>query len=478
MDKIELYFREVFEELYRLKNEVKIKNILINDLKKIAYELNYLASHPSSSLALLYKEIYSNENFIDYQITLNKLIKISSSFPSILDYTLFISTNTGKPSFTSIARSFFVSDYSIHFNSDFNNERISEINKASNSKAVISIIKNLLEHSLNIINEELFQFLKYKTFTSNPLKKKIISEYELEYYQKWLDNTITYKDLSQNSRWDISEYVLEQKIDFKISEQIDKKKEDLFKEGVSIKLKGLINDLSEISKRKRVQTIATHKQLLKTFLQGDTSPLLIERLNVFLKITKAEQVILQYDKLLHSEYYNHYELNVFEPKEYRQLSAVFNAHLIYEYLKVLDNPKSIPDDYEEEFEEKIIEKTRLSLKFNGDESKLLEVVSLLQLKIDLLNNESKIEYLIDVLTSEDISEYNDDLVIGCETKQFAYVLTSLKPYFNNLTMKSIEDCNIFKSKRGNPLTANNLYLKDDLLPKKSADIDKAINLMQ
>ena len=126
----------------------------------------------------------------------------------------------------------------------------------------------------------------------------------------------------------------------------------------------------------------------------------------------------------------------------------------------------------------LIEDKPLSFSFNGNIDKLKNTLKQLQLNIDLLNNDSKIDYLFEVFTTDDLSNYYDEIVIGCDTKQFAYVLKSLHFYFNNLTMKSIEDCRLFKSKNNTIILANNLYSKGQMTPKKSADIDKAINLMK
>ena len=480
LEKINKHLVLSFSELDRIKKYMDLNPSNLNELKKIAYELNFLSCSPSSSMAIMFKEIHKEDTSYNYYDILNCFIyELKNNDFGVDVIELYNKLKEDKPKFLNAARIYFVKRFDYIFYSDVYNESLNVIKNSTSVTILKKTINNLLDRAIHIIEQEILVFLIFKTYTESPLLKSIIpSDNELRYYQKWIDNSITYNDLSSNTHYDINKYVLRQKLDFDIREQIDKKKEELFKEGVSRKLQGLINDLSEISKGKRIQTISTHKQLLKTFLQGDISQLLIKRLNVFLKITEPEKVILKYDKLLHSEYYNHYELNIFEPKKYREYSAVFNAHLIYEYLKVLNNPKTIPDDYEVEFEDTIVETTRLSFKFNSDISKLSDVIRTLQLKIELLKDDTKIEYLIDVLTSDDLSEFSDDIIIGCETKQFSYVLKSLHPYFNNLTMKSIQQCTLFKSKNKQiPITANNLYLKDDLLPKKSADIDIAINQM-
>ena len=478
IERAEKYFKDVLTELYSIESELN-NTTHLDDIRVLAVRACSLLYNPCSPLAISFDYLVGDNSGkldISNREKLYRLELILFEFSAVEFNYEYKKTNSKYGRLVEAVigimfkKDWWSTDHYIENKQSLYNYRSTK-NLSKKTREILNEIKNFIQ--VNILDT-----IIYKTYTKFEKINKELSSYELEYYQKWIDNSITYKDLSRNTHYDINEYVSDQKLDFEICEQIDKKKEELFKEGVSTKLQGLINDLSEISKGKRAQTISTHKQLLKTFLQGDTSQLLIERLNVFLKITEPEQVILQYDKLLHSEYYNHYELNVFEPKKFRQHSAVFNAHLIYGYLKVLNNPKTIPDDYEVEFEDTIIETTRLSFKFNSEASKLSSAISSLQFKIELLKDDTQIEYLIDVLTTDDLSEYEDKITIGCDTKQFAYVLTSLKPYFNNLTMVSVEDCNLFKSKNGNYIKANSLYSKDQMKPKKSADIDIAINQMK
>ena len=472
------YVRDTVEELVRIENEIKKENLSINELKNLAFDINFLNSNPSSSLGILFKTIRNN-NLSDFNSallnSLHKEIKnknISDSFSFRNDYKdgMYSLINHMRFNLMEVQEMFYNSD-KFEFNCD-------EINNTNSPETLLDIIKDHILQSKQTIQDEIINSLIYSVYIPEPDNSWKPKEFQLEYYKKWIDNSITFSDLSQNSFYFINDYLKNEIIEFDIKEQIDKKKEELFREGIERKLKSLIRDLSEIDKFKRKHTIEIHQNLINQLLKGDTSDLLIDRLNVFIKISNPKEVILKYDELLHSDYYNYFELNVYEPHKIRKFSSVFTAHLIYEYLKVLNNPKSIPDQEEEDSEQISTKSKRLSFKFNGDSEKLTLTFKSLQFKIDLLKDDTQIEYLIDVMTSDDLSEFSDNIIIGCDTKQFAYVLTSLKPYFNNLTMVSIEDCKLFKSKNGNYIKANGLYSKNQMKPKKSEDIDKAINKMK
>lgn len=474
------YIEDTVKELVRIEEEIKKVDLNIKDLKKIACDINFLNSHPSSSLALLFNAIRSEISIENKLGLLNKFHKEFITNNICDSFSFRNAYKDGMYSLFNHIRINLLEVKDLIFNSDNFESNYDEINSTDSSETLLEIIKNHIIQTKLTIQEEILNPLIYSTYKREPDNNWNPNEFQLNYYQKWIDNTISYTDLSQNSLYDINDYLKFENIEFDIHEQIDKKKEELFEEGIQRKLRSLVSDLSEIDKSKRSLTIETHKNLLNQLLKGDTSDFLVNRLKVFIKISNPEDVILKYDELLHSDYYNHFNLNVYTPNKIRQFSSIFTAHLIYEYLKVLNNPKSIPDAENEDdnLEEVTTVSKRLSFKFNGDLEKFSLTINTLQLKIDLLKDDSKIEYLIDVLTSEDLTEYTEEIIIGCETKQFAYVLKSLMPYFNNLTMKSIEECSLFKSKNNKMIKANNLYSKDQMKPKKSVDIDNAINLLQ
>ena len=483
IERVEEYFKSVIIELNEISIQLENDSKSISSLKDCSIRLCDIFNNPCSPLVLSFNYlVYKDSSKIEIDAK-EKLYRIKliiqeygKNLNLITEYRKII-TPYGRL-LEAVKSKVFDVDLDNIWTTDEYLDLKSDISKSNKINYLKSVSYDLLAQSLSFIQNNILDILIYQTFIPKKEINKEFSKNQLDYYNKWLENTVNFSDLSKNTYYDLNDFIYKENLSITIREQIDNKREELFEEGINRKLDSLINDLSEIDKEKRIQTINIHKKLINSFLDGNTSQLLIDRLNVFIKIKQPEKVILKYDELLHSDYYYHSELNVYEQFKNREFSPVFNAHLIYEYLKVLNNPKSIPDQEEEDSEQISTKSKRLSFKFNGDLEKLILTFKSLQFKIDLLKDDTQIEYFIDVMTSDDLSEFSDNIIIGCDTKQFAYVLTSLKPYFNNLTMVSIEDCNLFKSKKGNYIKANGLYSKNQMKPKKSEDIDKAINKMK
>lgn len=106
------------------------------------------------------------------------------------------------------------------------------------------------------------------------------------------------------------------------------------------------------------------------------------------------------------------------------------------------------------------------------------VFSSLQLKIDLLKDPDQIEELVSIFTSDDISPEQAKIHIDCETQQFAFIITQLKPFFTRLTARGIEETKSFYSKNGALITANNLHVRPPKGVKKQEDIDNIIKQLR
>lgn len=113
-----------------------------------------------------------------------------------------------------------------------------------------------------------------------------------------------------------------------------------------------------------------------------------------------------------------------------------------------------------------------------DTSKLLKVLNNLQFRVDLLQNRTSIEELHKLLIAKDFTTIDTIIHIQCETTQFSYIVSKLKPYFNSFNPTSIERCGKFKTKTDTPLKANNLHKNKVHNPKEKEDIDKIINQLQ
>jgi hypothetical protein len=119
--------------------------------------------------------------------------------------------------------------------------------------------------------------------------------------------------------------------------------------------------------------------------------------------------------------------------------------------------------------------TRLSFGFNGNTIKLKSVIQALNRNIELLNEDhTTIDNLVSVLTSRDLKIGAAQIHLGCETTQFSYIISKLEHYFSNFNPTSIEQSNLFYSKKGTVLKRNNLYKNNNKFPKEQDNIDEII----
>lgn len=124
---------------------------------------------------------------------------------------------------------------------------------------------------------------------------------------------------------------------------------------------------------------------------------------------------------------------------------------------------------------KIPKNTRLSFGFNGNTTKLKSVLLALNRSIELVNEDhTSVDNLVSVLTSLDLKLGAPQIHLGCETTQFSYIISKLEHYFSNFNPTSIEQSNLFFSKKGTVLKRNNLYKNNNKFPKEQDNIDEII----
>lgn len=125
---------------------------------------------------------------------------------------------------------------------------------------------------------------------------------------------------------------------------------------------------------------------------------------------------------------------------------------------------------------KLEKSDKLSFGFNGNRESLKSVIIALNRHLYLLNDDkTSSDDLLSVLTSKDLKIGAPQIHLDCETTQFAYIVDKLKSHFHNLTPTSIEQTNLFYSKKGTLLKRNNLYKNKSFYPKEQETIDRIIN---
>jgi hypothetical protein len=96
----------------------------------------------------------------------------------------------------------------------------------------------------------------------------------------------------------------------------------------------------------------------------------------------------------------------------------------------------------------------------SDKEILLRIIKALHYRITLLKDDESINTLVNILTSEKIYSHKDKIYVTCQTNQFAYIITKLRPLFKNLEFSKIERTKLFFSNKNTLLTASNLYSAD------------------
>lgn len=116
---------------------------------------------------------------------------------------------------------------------------------------------------------------------------------------------------------------------------------------------------------------------------------------------------------------------------------------------------------------------KINFGFKGKADNLKTVITQLNFKANLLKEgTTTTDELLSVLTSKNLIPGSAKIYLDCETAIFRYILDKLKPVFSNLKLIVIENSNVFYSKNGTLIKANNLSSSRIENPKLKDDIDK------
>lgn len=100
---------------------------------------------------------------------------------------------------------------------------------------------------------------------------------------------------------------------------------------------------------------------------------------------------------------------------------------------------------------------KLTFGFNGDITKLKDIVKLLCLHFNFLNETvTTQEQFIEVFTTKDLSNSTSFIWLGCATNLFVEVQKHLQKIALNFTDAALEESNLFKTQNGNFLKAANI----------------------
>lgn len=123
----------------------------------------------------------------------------------------------------------------------------------------------------------------------------------------------------------------------------------------------------------------------------------------------------------------------------------------------------------------ITHEEKINLGFTGNPQELRNVLKDLYDTVKLLKEFNDLENLVDVLTTQKVAVGAYKIHLGCQTKQFCYIIDCLQLYFDYLTPRNLQESNIFLTITGKPLRENHLSSsksKNKTYPQKKDKIDE------
>jgi hypothetical protein len=184
-------------------------------------------------------------------------------------------------------------------------------------KYILNSLDFVLKKLLEKIVDPLYYHTNIKPLEEyEDLEPKNISNIEMKYYKSWVDCSVTLSDWKRYTYYNFRAYLRLHNFDFKELEAIELHQTKLFNEEVKRKTESLINDIVELNdKRKIAETRKMHIFLLEKFFSGNADSFTIERLKVLHRFHHPKKVLLHYDEILKSDYFDYDEMHIFQPKK-------------------------------------------------------------------------------------------------------------------------------------------------------------------
>ena len=237
---------------------------------------------------------------------------------------------------------------------------------------------------------------------------------------------------------------------------VNKVQQKLFNEALKIELTQLVE---AIQRGNRLFNINLYLNLIEKFINSSASELEIKRLFGFIKCDNPDEVIVAIDKILREEPTD-YRLLLPYDGPYKKKSPKLLAHIFLQFgtdlSKILLNYTSTRsglelNDVYYTFSKKYVPKTK-TISFNYVHGKaktvqLKSILSKLDSKFTLIEpNKMKMEQFVEVLICKDFTKLDYKIYIGCKTSLFCYILKQLKPFFQKLNSRTIEESELFITK--------------------------------
>ena len=481
-DKIVYHFTSVLVVIKKANELLKEVLTSTEESQEICYRINEISNHAGSDLELLlkYSAFFEDED-CDHHALLVRINKIIFKY-DLREYFATLKRfktleREGMSNFQSVVQNLnskFIQNGDFDF--DKTNELIASTDYSfSHSQYIYFSTKFILNNLIDNILDPLKYHVNIKPLEEfDDLDLSKLSPREIEYFQSWVDRTVTVSEWKRNSHLNFRAYIRLNSFDYELLEEIELHQEKLFKEAVSNSVSSMLNNITSLDDQNKVkETIKIHLYLLDTFFLGNADSFTIERIKNLHRFLQPKLVLKHYDEILKSDYFDFDEMHIFAPKRIRQHTALFSANVLYEYyikLKSLNFTKEILK----------IESPIRNIKSFGcdtDFAALKLKLKRVNFLVDLFIKEEMFEDFCTLLQSEDFTVDKFELVISCETIQFSYLIRKLRPYFKNLRPVNLERCGSFftKSNGQKPLKQADIKTIPPSGVKLGSEIDKIFN---
>lgn len=293
VDKLLQHIESLLLEVKSIETQIREKSIKIDVAYSLAQRACNIAMNPCSEVHIIhgiYQEIERNStNYSELALGIEKiLIK-----HNLTDKYRVVKKPSGGPygrliDITRTTMSYLRKTPTEKYLKEL--ENVKQIKKISSLK---DLTNKYLELVYEMIQTEVFDHVAIRTYTGEDEFDRKPSVIELEYYQKWIDGTVDYSDITRYGIYDFRTYIHDQKLPYEDIERIEQKQEALFKAALSRHSKNLLSYLDELEEPKRSLLIHSHISLLERFLSGVTDEVLIKRIDKFIKLEDPVEVLLE-----------------------------------------------------------------------------------------------------------------------------------------------------------------------------------------
>lgn len=193
----------------------------------------------------------------------------------------------------------------------------------------VNFLQEILLYDIFLIFDRPKITSEYKTIS--------IRDYKKEYIDSWVNCSVELSDLRLHKRIDYWDELFDLKLDCDHILRIEEHQEKLFNDMVDIEVRVAFSDITELNESQQIEQIEKELALIYNFFNGDLSKLTIKRLKEIIRFSKPNKLILAYDGLKKSSYYNSNDCLVYVIGRTRVYTHYFIASFFIGYIKVLEN---------------------------------------------------------------------------------------------------------------------------------------------